>query len=144
MDALFIALHQSAIKVKGGISGIARRLGKREHTLLIKLNPNDDLHQPTVGEFVSIMMDTGDLSPLETLCEMFGGQFSTRPQESKQDLPMAVLHSSVEYGDVCRAVEEALADGRLDETEAARLRKEVSEARRALLVLENTVKEQAG
>ncbi len=144
MDQLFIALHQSALKAEGGISGIARRLGKRELTLIGKLNPNDDTHQPTIGEFVSILMDTGDLSPLEVLCEMFGGQFATRPRESRPSLAEALLHAAAEQGDVCRAAEEAVADGRLDRDEIARLRREIAEARRALLVLENTVREQAG
>ncbi len=144
MDMLFLTLHQSALKAQGGISGVARRLGKRELTLIGKLNPNDDLHQPTIGEFVSILMDTGDTSPLEILCEMFGGQFMTRPKERGNSVAQAVLHAASEHGDVCRVAEEALADNKLDNIEVARLRKEISEARRALMILENTLTNQAG
>ena len=38
MDELFLSIHQVALKAKGGISGLSRRLGKRQQTLINKLN----------------------------------------------------------------------------------------------------------
>ena len=141
LDDLFITLHQAARRFAGGISALARKLGKREKTLLSKLDPHDDLHQPTVGEFVQIVDMTGDLTPLSVLCEMLGAQLVTRTSETRQSVPMAVRHAASEHGDVMRAVEQALADGLIEASESAQIRREIQEARHALAVLENTLAE---
>lgn len=139
MDELFLALHQSARRADGGICGLARRLGKREKTLLSKLDPADDTHQPTLGEFVAILGDTGDLAPLEVLCAMFGCKLATRTRERAESVMHAVLAAAGEQGDVIKAVQEALSDGRLTARERDQILREVAEARNALVVLENTL-----
>ena len=139
MDDLFLSLHQTARRADGGISGLARRLGKREKTLLSKLDPADDTHQPTLGEFVAILGDTGDLAPLEVLCAMFGCRLLTRTRERAESVMHAVLAAAGEQGDVIKAVQEALSDGRLTARERDQILREIADARRALTVLENTL-----
>jgi len=143
MDRLFIALHTAALNFKpNGVSGLARSMGKRENTFATKLNPTDDLHQPTIGEFVSIVDRTGDTTPLEVLCEMFDGKFVTKTSESHDSVMAAVLHAVSEGGDVCRAVEESLPGG-IDEKERERINREISEQIHSLTVLKNTVNKEA-
>ena len=139
MDDLFIALHQTARRADGGISGLARRLGKREKTLLSKLDPAHDMHQPTLGEFVAILGDTGDLTPLEILCAMFGCKLATRTSKRAESVLEAVVEAAVEHGDVVKAVHDALADGKLTPRERDQILREIAEARNALTVLENTL-----
>lgn len=138
MDTVFYALHLSAKQAPGGLSGLARRLGKLEQTLINKLNPCDDAHLPNLGEFVAIVADTGDMAPLDALCGLFDGQFATRCMDRAGGLVAAVLNADCEHGDVARAIREALADdGQIDAHERALVMREINEARRALTILEN-------
>jgi len=143
LDDVFFALHRSARRSPGGISGIARKLGKREKTLLNKLDPNDDTHQPTLGEFVAILSVTGDLQPLQELAALFGVSLSTRTRECDASVTQAVMHAMAEHGDVVRAVEQALRDGVISDEERAVILREIFELRRAMTILENTLKEHA-
>ncbi len=142
MDEFLMALHQSAKAARGGICGLARRLGKREQTLINKLNPADEMHMPHVGELVAIIDDTGDLSPLEALAGMFGARVVTSTHERNSSAALAVIHTASETGDVSKAVEEALTDGVIDAKEHMRIMREIREARHALAVLENTLREE--
>ena len=143
LDDVFVALHRSARRAPGGISGIARRLGKREKTLLNKLDPSDDTHQPTLGEFVAILSVTGDLQPLHELAALFGVSLSTRSKDRGPSVAQAVMRSMAEHGDVVRAVEMALRDGVISDDERAAILREIFELRHAMTVLENTLKEHA-
>ncbi len=144
LDEVFVALHQVALRARGGISGIAGRLGKRQQVLINKLNPADDVHQPTLGEFSAVMSDTGDTLPLELLCAVHGGRFVTRTTERCASVLEAVLLATREHGDVARVIEEAARDGVIDDRERVRIRREVAELRRALAVLENTLEMDPG
>lgn len=144
MEELFLSIHQAALKAQDGITGLARRLGKRQQTLINKLNPSDDTHQPNIGEFVAIIDDTGNTEPLEVLCAMFGGRFVTRSKARHENLLTAVLHADQEHGDIAKAIQAALADdGRIDAQELLAITREVQEARAAYTELENTLRELA-
>lgn len=139
LDGLLDLLHAAAVSARGGIAGVARRCGLPEQQLRNKLNPHNALKLPNIGEFVLVMEQTGNTEPLEYLCAMFGGRFATRTTECSGSLVAAVLHAAAEQGDVVRAAEDALADGRITEQERIQIIREVSEARTALSVLENTL-----
>ncbi|MEJ1463343.1 MAG: phage regulatory CII family protein [Candidatus Sedimenticola sp. (ex Thyasira tokunagai)] len=142
MDDLYLALHNSAARAKGGITGLARRKGWRVQTAINKVNPHDQNAEPKVGEFIAILQDSGDTMPLEIMCSMFGGRFTTRINESRRTVLEAVLHAASEQGDIPRAIDTAMADdGKIDAGEMLEILKEISEARDALSVLENTVRE---
>ncbi|MEJ1396385.1 MAG: phage regulatory CII family protein [Candidatus Sedimenticola sp. (ex Thyasira tokunagai)] len=142
MDDLYLALHNSAASAKGGITGVAKRMGWKVQRTINKVNPNDEHDEPKLGEFVAILNDSENLQPIEVLCEMFGGRFATRTHESRGTVIEAVLHASSEHGDIHHAIEGALAnDGVIDASEMLEILKEISEARDALAVLENTVRE---
>lgn len=140
MDDLYLALHQSALTAEGGISGIAHRKGWRVQTAINKVNPHDLNAEPKVGEFISIMMDSGDTTPLDVLCAMFDGQFTTRTSEVMPTLVEAVLHAYNEHADIGRAIENARSnDGVIDTKERTEILREIAEARKALVVAENTL-----
>ena len=119
---------------------MARELGKREKTLMSKLDPADDLHQPTLGEFVAILhrLEQRDVEEiLERITGMFGYGLATRPTECADHIMTGVIHAASEWGDVMRAVDEAMEDNRIDAEERASIMRECSEAKRAITALEN-------
>jgi hypothetical protein len=95
-----------------------------------------------VGEFVAMMMDTGDTAPLDILCQMFNGQFATRSTQVAESLVAAVIHTINEHADIAQAYERVIADGVVTKEEKRELLKEIAEAKHALSVLENTILEQ--
>lgn len=140
MEELFYSLHQSAKNTKDGISGVARKMGMMEKTLHSKLSPNDETHMPSMPEFVRILNCLDDLEPLDILCAMFGGAFTTRNQDISADLFGAVLQTMTEHGDVARVVQEAMQnDGVIDGNERLKIKREIRQARQALQVFENTL-----
>jgi len=104
-----------------------------------KLNPNDETHLPNLSEFVRIMYATGDTSPLEALCALFGGRFVTRSPDTAKSVMHAVLHVASEGGDVVTEVNAALDDDVITDAERLRIKREITEQRAALTQLENTI-----
>lgn len=139
MEQFFYSLHQSVKKSKGGISGVARKLGTLEKTLMSKLNPNDDTHIPKVDELIRIMDITGNTEPLEILCGMFGGRFVSKNSEMVDSVMQAALMVASESGDVMKAVVSALNDDDLSDGERLEIKREISDVRNKMNVLENTM-----
>jgi len=139
MDDLFYALHFAAKNSKQGINGIAKSTGQREQTFRNKLTPGDVSHQPSLGDFVMVMTQADDTAPLDVLCRMFGGQFISRTTKGSETITQAVLKAMSEHGDIATALNDAMADGVIDDAELTRLHREIAEARNALIRLENTV-----
>ena len=145
LDDLYLTLHRAAREHEGGIRAIARQIGRREKTLYSQLDPADETHEPGLGALVAILQcldEPARVEVLDVLVGMFGYSLATRPQERAESLVGAVLHAVQEHADVAGAVEAALADdGRIDRHERVAILRECAEARRAIQVLENTVKE---
>lgn len=140
MDALDIAIHQSAHEARGGLSALAKRLGIGEQVLRNKCNPNTETHKLGVREALAVMLDTEDLRILEALAQELGCRVSREPSpQSARGLIEAVLAAEVEHGDVGRAILDALRDQRISPREAAEIKREIYEARTALEVLEASV-----
>ncbi len=108
-----------------------------------KVNPTDETHEPSIGDFVAILDDVGDTTPLDVLCGIFGGQFTTKTQASGASIMSAVLRAGSEQGDVSRVIEAALADGELTDAERVKIKREIDDARKALTMLENTINDHA-
>ena len=139
MDDLLYALNYAAKHSDFGIKGIAENTGQREQTLRNKLTPGDVSHQPSLGDFVMVMKQADDTAPLDVLCNLFDGQFVSRTAQCSDTIMLAVLKAMKEHGDIASALNEAMADGVIDDVELARLHREIIEARNALIQLENTV-----
>ena len=139
MDDILYAMNRAARKADGGISGVAQRLGQRPKTLMSKLDPSEDIHQPTIGEFIAVVLDTKDMQPVELLCELFGGKFVTRTSSVMNDTQSALIHMLKETGDVVREMELSMEDNHITPTEKSLIHKEISEMEHATSVLKNTL-----
>lgn len=139
MDQLDIAIQSTATNATGGIKGLSQKMGVNHQTLINKCNPNSETHKLTLREAMAMMINTGDVQILEVLASELGYTIEPKASRSTKDLMAAVLTADAEHGDVGRSIQEALADGRLTPREVAKVRDEVSEAKRALDDLLSTV-----
>jgi len=133
------ALLQAAKNAPGGITGCATVSGQRAGDLIGRLSPSDPTHFPRLQDLCDVLTHGDDIAPLELICELFGGQFTTRSQSKSGSVIKALLHAVSETADVARAGEKVLADGKLTKNEKREWRGEISEARRALTELENEI-----
>lgn len=141
MEDLLIAINQSAKKAPdGGISGIARRAHKNVGAMITRLSVSDSTHMPTVEDLVMAMEASGDVAPIEVLCQMFGGSFRTRTEEQLESVLLAACRAASESADVTRAVDESLSnDGVIDARERRMIMREISDVKKALQVIENSL-----
>jgi len=142
IDDLMHALSRAVKKRDGGISAMATELGVSTRNLYSKLDPNDELHLLSLPLFVAILHrlsseNAGEV--LDTLSSMFGYQLATRSRSRARNVAGGVIHAMSEFGDVVRAVESALEDGRISDEERRAIIRESAEARKSLIALENTL-----
>ena len=136
------ALSRAAKQYPGGISGLASELGMSASNLYSKLDPNDELHQPSLPLLITILhkldrSHTGEV--LDALSGMFGFQLATRCRQQAATVSSGAIHAMSEFGDVVRAVESAIDDGHINDHERRTILRESAEARQALIALENTL-----
>lgn len=138
MDQIDIAVHQTAHKFDGGLDRLAQLMGMNAQTLRNKTNPHSETHKLSLREALAMMLQAQDFQILEVMAATCG--FTLKPVECpKQSLMKALLMVQAEQGDVSRVMAEALDDGRLTPREIAEVREQISEARRALDVLDQQV-----
>ena len=143
MDQLDLSLHATAHEF--GLPELARRMGANHQTLINKLNPHSETHKLTFREWLAILDNTNDLRSLADVCRLFGGSFVPAERRAKpSDLLSALLAADREHGDVVRAMQEALRDGRVSPRELLSIRAEIVEARSALDDLDSFLMDDAG
>ena len=143
MEDFLHAINYAAKHSERGMGGIADSVGYAEQTLRNKLNPNDDSHRPLLSDFITVLKLSDDVTPLEVLCNMFGGRFMSRSQQTASSLMHAVLEMVGEQGDLTRAIEESLAgDGVVDDAERARINREADQVIAAVTRIKNTANKQ--
>jgi hypothetical protein len=138
LDTFVYVLHDTAKRAPDGISGVARRRAMRPKALMERLDPNDPDRLPNVGDLVFVMQDANDTAPLEVLCEMFGGQFTTRTEGEAHDLMAAILSVGAKHGEAFERVEQAFADGVLEDHEKPDVHRALADYRRAVNALERS------
>ena len=143
-DAIYDAVHG----YPGGAVSLAPRLGLAVSTLQNMASPKIESHGWSLPRFRKLLAIAGP-RPLEALCEENGGLFV--PMGRFKDLPqgklLKLMHSlAKEFGDVPRAVEEALADdGRISDNELKNIARQLAEmvaAGSALLAVVREVHDQ--
>lgn len=139
MDNLDIVVHETAHAARGGVEGLAMRMGVRAQTLRNKVNGNEEFHRLSLREAIAIMQDTNNTRILECVAAMFGLVVEPKAVKPIGNIVAAILESDAEHGDVNRVIRDALIDGRLTQREKARVFQEIREARVALDVLEAEV-----
>lgn len=138
MDQLDIAVHQTAHAFQGGLDRLAQMMGMGAQTLRNKVNPNSDTHRLALREALAMMLQAQDYQILEVLAAECG--FTIRSVAGKdQPLLTALLMVQAEHGDVTRSMATALQAGSMTQRKIADIRREISEARAALDVLEQVI-----
>ena len=138
MNQIEFAVHQTAHEAAGGVAALAKSIGVGEQVFRNKVNPYQDTHKLSLNEAVAMMHSTGDVRILEAVAADLGCSLA-QPSPAAQSLVVAIISADAEHGDVARAVADAIEDKRITQAEAAAIRKEISEARHALDVLEQTL-----
>lgn len=136
MDQLDIAVHQTAHDY--GLPKLARKMGMNEQVLRNKCNPHADNSPLSLRQAIAMMDITDDYRILDAI-EVLFGRFAAPVEQHGVDVVAAVLRAVAEHGDVARAVEDSLEDGRITPRELAGIREEIREAVTALGVLEGAL-----
>lgn len=119
-DALYAAVHD----YPGGATALAPRMGIAASTLQSTANPTIETHHWSLKRAKQVIALTGDTRPLQALAAEFGGVFIRTSMHSAEGLPEAfrsLATLAAEFGDVARATEDAMRDGRISLNEASRI-----------------------
>lgn len=151
MSDLRISVHRAARKFPGGIEALAAALSSPDHVVKAQILRN----QMTGNERHHLGLDTAeavmDLCNSDELAHAAarqrGGVFIQLPDEGSPASDLAVLelvtHVWRANGDVGRAVDDTLADGRVERHEIADVRKAIYKVQAAMTAMLSRLEEMA-
>jgi len=132
------AFYRTVKDYPGGMESLAVRMGMNPQVLRNKANPNIATNHPTLSDVEKIMDLTGDYQVLDALA-MSTGHVLIKVESNATPSDMAVLEMVTQVwaanGDVGAAVNETLADGRVELHEVAAVRKAIYRTQQALFEL---------
>lgn len=130
-DAAYSTVHD----YPGGSEALAPRLGMSAAVLRNKVNPNNDTHHLTLAEASKLIGITGTASILHALAAQHG-YVATAVEADAVVSDLAVLELVTQVwrrnGDVGAAVDETLADGRVELREIARVKEAIYRVQAAM------------
>lgn len=130
-----MSVHECA----GGPKALAARMELAYSTLQNMADPKQPAHGWPLARFRQLLAFTGDTRPLQALCTENGGVFvplGATPARTDSELLRAVQRLSAEFGDVPRAIQDALGrDGKISTNELRRIEREGMELVQALTVV---------
>lgn len=130
------AFHRTVFDSPGGPESLAPRLGISAQVLRNKANPNIVTNHPTLSDVERVMMFTGDYQVLIELAANLG-HTCHRVGDIAPASDMAVLELIAKVwstnGEVGAAVNQTLADGRVEQHELAHVRQAVYRTTSALM-----------
>lgn len=115
-----LAFYRTAHGYKGGTDALGPLLGMSGAVLRNKANPNNASNKPLLADADLIMGITGSYLILHTLAANHGHvcyQLDSDVQPSDLAVLELITHLWRAHGDVGRAVDDTLADGRVDRHE---------------------------
>lgn len=130
--ALGAAIKNNPAGLKG--EGIAARMGIHHSVLYRWAEVGSSRHIP-LDRLVQFTLISCDTRPLAALCSAAGGAFIPMPTEGAEGSDRDLVRTIKEFSDLAQAVSAAKADGRVDEFELAKIRREGSECQRAIAKL---------
>lgn len=151
MSDLRLAVHRAAKRFPGGIEALATALSSPDH----KVKPQILRNQLTGNERHFLHLDTAesiiDLCNSDELAhaaaQQRGGVFIQLPEDGSPASDLAVLelvtHVWRANGDVGKAVDETLADGRVERHEIAEVRKTIYRVQQAMTAMLSRLEEMA-
>lgn len=137
-QAIYDVVHNSKIPTKE----IAQRLGMSHQVLINKANPQSEFHKLTLREALAVQLITGNRRIQQAMETELG--LNDEKKLPSKNLLESVLVASREHGDVVRAVQEALEDGRFTLREREICQKEIDDAVNALHSLRESVVNHGG
>lgn len=134
--ALYHAVHAQ----RGGVGAFAGAFGFNANTLQHKLNLNNEgRHVLSVTEFEAIVSFTRDPRIMDSLCNLYGNaawyDLGGLADNSKSGLFRQVADMVALVGETAKDVANAMADGRIDADELARLERDAVQMHAAIQTL---------
>ena len=139
MNAVDLAIHQTAHECAIGLPRLAELMGEKYQVLANKVNPHCRTHHLSVDGLRKMMLITADTQALLALNEEFGLRCQPTGAKALAGLLQAVLDADAEHGDVGRAISDALADRLISERERAQILNEIRGAEAVLASLRETL-----
>lgn len=109
-------------------------------SLLQRANANYDGAWFNVKHLYALLLHTQDMRPLAALAGEFGYSIVKKDQPVALGIHDALGRATLEFAQVTVETHTAMADGRVDQVERARILKEIAQAKEALAQLEESVK----
>lgn len=137
-DQLYLLVHE----YPGGGRALAPRMRVADSTLRSMANPNCDSHDWPLKRFEQAMALTGDLRPLEALCQEFNGVFLPMGKfdgMAPGRLLKVMQQLTKEFADIPVRVSEIMKDGVVRPREVERLTRDVYELQQAAAAVQRMV-----
>lgn len=109
-------------------------------SLLQRANANYDGAWFNVKHLYALLLHTGDIRPLAALAGEFGYTIAKAVEPVPIDIHQALGRATLEFAEVTVETHSAMADGRVDQVERARILKEIAHAENALAQLKASIK----
>ena len=109
-------------------------------SLLQRANANYDGAWFNVKHLYSLLLHTDDMRPLAALAGEFGYSIVKTDQPKAIDIHDALGRATLEFAEVTVETHAAMADGRVDQVDRARILREIDHAESALAQLKASVK----
>lgn len=109
-------------------------------SLLQRANSNYDGAWFNVKHLYALLLHTKDMRPLAALAGEFGYSIVQQDQPAPLAIHDALGRAALEFAEVTVETHTAMADGRVDQVERARILKEIAHAEEALTQLKASIK----
>jgi hypothetical protein len=135
----FLRACHTTVK-ESGAEELAGKMCLAHVSLLQRSNPDNAAHHLTIEHLFGILLHTQDMRPLLALAGAFDFDLVAKEKPAAIDVHQALGNVALEISEVTVETHRAMADGRVDQMERARIMREIAEAEKALDVLKASLK----
>jgi hypothetical protein len=135
----FLRACHTTVK-ENGAEELAGKMCMAHVSLLQRSNPDNAAHHLTIEHLFGILLHTQDMRPLLALASGFNFDLVAKEQPAPLDVHQALGRVVLEFAELTVETHSAMADGRVDQVERARIMKEIAHAEAALAQFKASVK----
>lgn len=135
----FLRACHTTVK-ESGAEELAGKMCMAHVSLLQRSNPDNAAHHLTIEHLFGVLLHTQDMRPLAALAGEFGYSIVRKDLPVPLGIHEALGRATLEFAEVTVETHAAMADGRVDQVERARILKEIAHAEEALAQLKASVK----
>ena len=135
----FLRACHTTIK-ESGAEELAGKMCMAHVSLLQRSNPDNAAHHLTIEHLFGVLLHTQDMRPLAALAGEFGYSVFKKDQPAALGIHDALGRATLEFAEVTVETHAAMADGRVNQVERARILKEIAHAEEALAQLKVSIK----